>query len=100
MASKLKSKTGGNTARTLYLLLLSNSPFSCNCIPIADPDLDNRVALMERKFNPNNVKNHIFSCLKGTVSQDWEGLEMIEIDDSHLFTVAGARLFLNLTMFS
>jgi len=38
-------------------------------------------------------------CLKGTVSQDWGGLLMVETDKMNFFCVAGARLFLNLTTF-
>jgi len=37
---------------------------------------------------------------KGTVSRDWEGLLMVEIDKTHLFSSAGEGLFLNLSAFS
>jgi len=50
------------------------------------------------QFN-ETIQGHLMD-FKGTASRNWEGLEIVDIDNSHLFTAAGARLFLNLTTFS
>jgi len=52
-------------------------------------------------FNFKSYCKNLSHLLKGqTVLRDWEGLLMVEIDNSYLFTDARARLFLNLSTFS